>query len=65
MVRHSLKYVPHKDKKEVAKDLKSIYSAINERQAKEKLEGLRKNGIINIQQFMILGKGTGLRLCLF
>ena len=38
MVRHSLKYVPHKEKKEVAKDLKSIYSAINEKHAKENLE---------------------------
>ena len=36
MVRHSLKYVPHKEKKEVAKDLRSIYSTINEKQAKEK-----------------------------
>tara|TARA_B110000046_G_C12983749_1_gene394618 strand:+ start:88 stop:1383 length:1296 start_codon:yes stop_codon:yes gene_type:complete len=42
MVRHSLKYVPHKEKKEVAKDLKSIYSAINEKQAKERLEEFKK-----------------------
>ena len=42
MVRHSLKYVPHKEKKEVAKDLKSIYSAINEKHAKENLEEFKK-----------------------
>jgi putative transposase len=42
MVRHSLKYVPHKEKKEVAKDLRAIYSAINEKQAKEKLENFKE-----------------------
>ena len=38
MVRHSLKYVPYKEKKEVAKDLKAIYSAVNEEQARENLQ---------------------------
>ena len=42
MVRHSLKYVPHKEKKDVAKDLKTIYSSINEKQAKENLEKFKK-----------------------
>lgn len=42
MVRHSLKYVPYKEKKDVAKDLKSIYSAINEKQAKENLDKFKK-----------------------
>lgn len=42
MVRHSLKYVVHKEKKEVATDLKSIYSAINEKHAKENLEKFKE-----------------------
>ena len=42
MIRHSLKYVPHKDKKNVASDLKKIYSAINEKQAQEELNSFKK-----------------------
>ena len=37
-VRNTLKYVPDKDKKEFAKDLKSIYHAANETKAIEALE---------------------------
>ncbi len=38
LIRNSMKYVSYKDRKEVCKDLKSIYSAINEEEAKENLE---------------------------
>lgn len=38
MVRHSLNYVPHTDKKAVAADLKSIYSADTVELAAEKLD---------------------------
>lgn len=41
MMRASLKYVPHKDKKAVAKDLKAVYSAPTEAAAKETLEIFR------------------------
>lgn len=37
MVRYSLNYVPWKDRKEVANDLKAIYSSNNEESAKEAL----------------------------
>ena len=37
MVRNSLKYVPHKDKKEVANDLKKIYNSDTEELAKKYL----------------------------
>jgi len=38
MIRNSLKYVSWKDRKEVASDLKEIYNAINETQAKKSLK---------------------------
>lgn len=38
MVRNSLKYVPHKNKKEVAEDLKKIYNSDTEELAKKNLE---------------------------
>ena len=34
--------MPHKDKKNVASDLKKIYSAINEKQAQEELNSFKK-----------------------
>lgn len=37
-LRGSMKYVPHKDKKELAKDLKMVYGAVNEEMALEALE---------------------------
>lgn len=37
MVRNSLKFVPHKEKKNVAGDLKKIYGSVNEEQAKSEL----------------------------
>jgi putative transposase len=42
MIRNSLKYVSWKDRKELAKDLKPIYAAINEKQAKEALDDFAK-----------------------
>ncbi|MBE8214774.1 MAG: hypothetical protein HAW62_00355 [Endozoicomonadaceae bacterium] len=36
-MRHSFKYVPHKDKKAVAEDLKAIYTAATLGQAEEAL----------------------------
>lgn len=42
MVRNSMKYVSYKDYKEVAADLKLIYTAINEKQALEQLESFAK-----------------------
>ena len=42
MIRHSLKFVSWKDRKSVAKDLKPIYTAVTEKQAKVSLEGFAK-----------------------
>lgn len=36
-LRYSMKYIPHKDKKAFAKDMKSVYSAVNEDIALERL----------------------------
>lgn len=41
MVRNSLRFVPWKDKKAVAADLKTIYSAVNAEEALEKLKAFR------------------------
>ena len=41
-VRYSMKYIPHKDKKEFAKDLKNIYGSINESEGMESLIELRE-----------------------
>jgi len=38
MIRNSVKYVSHKHQKELCKDLKSIYSAVNETEALKNLE---------------------------
>jgi transposase-like protein len=38
MIRNSLKYIPYKDKRNVAKDLKEIYTATNPEDAAVKLE---------------------------
>lgn len=42
MVRNSLKFVPHKEKKAVASDLKSIYGSLNEEEAQKQLERFRE-----------------------
>lgn len=42
MVRNSTKYVSYKDVKEVYRDLKQIYSAVNEEEAIEVLDDLGK-----------------------
>lgn len=43
MVRNSLKFVPYKDRKSVATDLKKIYTSIDEKEAKNQLDSFRKN----------------------
>ena len=42
MVRNSLKFVPFKDRKEVAADLKKIYTAVNEEQARKELNSFKQ-----------------------
>lgn len=42
MVRNSLKFVPFKDRKEVAADLKKIYGAVNEDQARKELNSFKQ-----------------------
>lgn len=42
MVRNSLKFVPTKNRKEVSADLKLIYSAINEEEAKRELQNFKE-----------------------
>jgi len=42
MVRNSLKFVPHKEKKAVAADLKKIYTSVNEDGAKKELNSFRE-----------------------
>lgn len=42
MVRNSLKYVPWKDRKSVATDLKTVYTSANAEAAEESLEAFRK-----------------------
>ena len=38
MIRNSVKYVSYKDRKEICTDLKGIYGAVNEEEAKLNLE---------------------------
>lgn len=47
-IRNSLKYVSYKDRKELAADLKPIYTAVNEEQAQLALEAFEENGHSNI-----------------
>jgi putative transposase len=42
MIRNSLKYVSWKDRKAAAKDLKSVYTAVNEQEAQEALNDFTK-----------------------
>jgi putative transposase len=42
MVRNSLKFVPYKEKKQVAADLKKIYNSVNEEEAKKELNSFKK-----------------------
>ena len=48
-VRNTLKYVPDKDRKVFAKDLKTIYQAVNEEKALEALDRVTENGLRSIQ----------------
>lgn len=42
IIRNSLKYVSYKDRKELASDLKKIYSSLNDQDAEQALESLGK-----------------------
>jgi putative transposase len=61
MVRHSLKYVTWRHRKEVATDLKAIYQS----STIEEAENSSQNGILIIRQSVNLGDatGNGLPLC--
>ena len=50
MVRNSTKYVSYKDLKEVCRDLKQIYSAVNEEEALEALDDFGKSKYPMIQR---------------
>lgn len=41
-IRSSMKYIPYKDKKAFARDLKTVYGAVNEDEAYENLQGMRE-----------------------
>lgn len=43
MVRNSLRYVPHKNKKAVAADLKNIYNSDTEELAQKNLQKFKEN----------------------
>lgn len=65
MVRNPVKYVSHKDLKEVTTDLKKIYGSTSEEEGARELEEFTKNGIVNIRLFLISGSAIGLELALF
>ena len=65
MVRNPVKYVSHKDLKEVTTDLKKIYGSTSEEEGATELEEFTKNGIVNIRLFLISGSAIGLGLALF
>lgn len=65
MVRNPVKYVSHKDLKEVTTDLKEIYGSTSEEEGARELEEFTKNGIVNIRLFLISGSAIGLELALF
>jgi putative transposase len=43
LIRHSLKYVPRREREQVARDLKPIYTAVDADAAQQALEGLRRD----------------------
>ena len=59
LIRNSLRYVPYKDMKAVAADLKIIYRAISIEQAEEALLTFSENGMKNIQRSVVHGIRTG------
>ena len=50
MVRNTLKYVANKDMKNFAKDLRTIYTAPDEKAAVKRLEEVDKNGRLITRQ---------------
>lgn len=53
-----MKYIPYKDRKLFATDLKTVYGAVNEDEAYENLQGMRKNGGISILMQLTAEKKT-------
>lgn len=58
-VRNTLKYVPDKDRKAFATDLKTIYQATDEKKALAALERVTENGHRNIRIPWSVGRITG------
>ena len=52
MVRNPVKYVSHKDLKEVTTDLKKIYGSTSEEEGARELEEFTKNGIVRVNHFL-------------
>ncbi|KAA0259114.1 transposase [Deferribacter autotrophicus] len=48
-VRNSLKFISYKDRKELARDLKAIYTSATEETGRIELDKLNENGVKNIQ----------------
>jgi len=59
MVRHSLNYLSWKLRKEVAADLRAIYTAATEEEAEQQLTAFEANGIKTIQPSTRAGGETG------
>lgn len=59
-VRNTLKYVPDKDRKAFAADLKTIYQAADEQKALAALERVTENGLRNTRIPWNAGKTTGM-----
>ena len=64
-IRNSLKYVSYKDRKAVAKDVKSIYQSSNLNLAEQALEEFKAKWATSIILPLNLGKTTGITLQLF
>ncbi len=54
-IRNSLKYVSYKDRKQLAADLKLIYTSATEQEAELALENFDKNGVSSIRILLNLG----------
>ena len=65
MVRNSLRYVPSKDMKAVAQDLKSIYGSTTLTEAEKALEEFVPSGLQSILILKSLGVGIGTISSLF
>jgi transposase-like protein len=59
LVRHSLNFCGWKDRKAVAKSLKRIYQAVDDKEAAKALMISRPNGVTNTPQLPQVGSGRG------